>query len=163
MENKDDTLRALRKLDEMAPLGYAIALHIRFTAPRFLFQTYDESWMKLYSEQGLVLKDPTVLWGFENTGTIRWSELGDHDPAGVLDLARENGLAYGFTYATREDNMPSIASFAREDREFRDAEIAQIIEIVEEVRRNTAELDSLTPEQCEALRQLSISFTHGQN
>ena len=163
MKTNDDILDALKTLDALAPLGYAIALHIIYTAPRFLFQTYDEAWMKYYSANGLVLKDPTVLWGFENTGTTRWSDLTDRDPDGVLDMAREHGLAYGFTFASRDEEMPSIASFARSDREFTDQEIAEISAIVDEVRRKTARLDSLTPEQCEALRQLSISFTHGQN
>ncbi len=59
----------LGELDDLCPSGYAIALHIRYTTPAFLFQTYPKEWMEYYSQNGLVLHDPTVRWGLANTGT----------------------------------------------------------------------------------------------
>ena len=36
--------RELRQLDALAPKGYFIGLHIRFTSPLISFQTYDQAW-----------------------------------------------------------------------------------------------------------------------
>jgi LuxR family transcriptional regulator len=51
----------LSDLMTLAPTGYAAALHINFTTPAFLFQTYPTDWLAIYSQQGMVMKDPTVL------------------------------------------------------------------------------------------------------
>lgn len=63
-------LAELDLLTENAPMGFAVAHHIRLTTPSFLFQNYSQDWISYYSENGLVMSDPTVLWGFENEGTM---------------------------------------------------------------------------------------------
>ncbi len=88
MEGSPNILAAIARLDALCPAGYAMALHISYTTPKFLFQAYDSDWMEQYSKQGLVLKDPTVKWGFENTGTINWRDLKDLDEAGYLSRRR---------------------------------------------------------------------------
>jgi len=50
----------LHQLALLAPAGYSIGLHIRFTAPLFMFQTYDPVWLDHYTENGYVLRDPMV-------------------------------------------------------------------------------------------------------
>ena len=55
----------LHDLDQRSPAGFAIALHIRFTTPTYLFQTYPKRWLDHYSSAGLVVHDPVVRWGFQ--------------------------------------------------------------------------------------------------
>ncbi|MEZ5722990.1 MAG: autoinducer binding domain-containing protein [Paracoccaceae bacterium] len=38
-------------------------------------RAYDPRWTEIYTEKGYMLADPMVFWGFNNDGTIRWSEI----------------------------------------------------------------------------------------
>ncbi len=84
MQDQAGILRTVERLTALAPSGYAIALHVRFTTPTFLFQTYPREWIEVYTQRGYVMSDPTVMWGFSNTGRVRWSDLADQDSAGML-------------------------------------------------------------------------------
>lgn len=143
-----------------APTGYAAALHINFTTPDFLFQTYPADWLAIYSQQGLVMKDPTVLWGFENLGTVRWSDLTALDHAGVMKEATRFGMRFGLTVAVERAGSRSIASLSRGDREFLDAELSQATEMISTLHDLTAVAQTLTDETRKILRRQSIQFTH---
>jgi len=149
----------LDKLQEDYPVGFAIALHVTYTAPKFLFQTYSADWMEEYSRRGLIMHDPTVKWGLANDGWVRWSDLADLDETGVLPAAREHGLVFGVTTATTDQGTKSLASFATDVREFDDEEAAALA-------ATTALLHALTvdgvldPEEERRLRKLSVSSTH---
>lgn len=160
MQRQERIAASLAAMKEAAPTGYAIALHIRYTTPSFLFQTYPKAWIDHYSGQGLVMRDPTVRWGIDNTGTIRWSALAGDDPDGVLADAARHGLDHGFTAALDEGGSRSIASFTRADREYDDDEMQRIEEQMRQLHEVTAEVDTLVPETHERLRRLSITFTH---
>lgn len=130
-------------LDEMtnaAPSGFALALHINFTTPRFLLQTYSDEWISHYSENGMVMSDPTVLWGFENDGTKKWSDLASLDTAGVMKSAADFGLKYGIVIALEENGSRSIGSFARSDREFDEAETALFVDAMTQLHNITSAL-----------------------
>lgn len=161
MQQNVNILASLSRLDKLCKSGYAIALHIRFTTPKFLFQTYDREWMKIYSEQGLVLKDPTVSWGFSNTGVMQWDRLVDIDESGVLEQAKQYGLKHGFTFAVDLDESKSIASFARHDRNFSKSEVAEISDIILGLHNYTAKLDGISPQKRDQLKEMSVEFTHG--
>lgn len=150
----------LKELESRCPSGYALALHIRFTTPGFLFQTYPNTWIDRYSERGYVMQDPTVRWGFENTGQTRWSDLQADDVVGVLADAADHGLGFGACYVTDAGDSRSVTSFARNDREFHDDEIAELVKFVDHLHQRTAELSSLSPETAEELRKMSVRFTH---
>ena len=147
MERQARIGESLGRLRDAHPTGFAIALHVKYSAPQYLFQAYDSEWIDIYTRHGLVLRDPTVRWGFANTGAIRWSKLvdpeGAPDGAEVLRLAAEHGLRYGFTLAVEEKGSRSIASFARPDREATDDEIA----------RAEAELTAVTADERDAERE----------
>lgn len=151
----------LAKLDDLCPAGYAIALHIKFTTPTFLFQTYAQDWMDYYSQNGLVLHDPTVRWGFDNTGTRLWKDLEAEDEHGVLKKARKHGLKHGFVAAHVGHGTRSVASFARSDRDFEEAEISNICEMFIMLHDETVDTEQLSAKEREALKQLSITLTHG--
>ena len=161
MDDSPGIMAAISRLDLLCPAGFAMAFHIRYTTPKFLFQTYSAQWREEYSKQGLVLKDPTVRWGFENTGRIDWRDLTECDEAGVLEQAKAHGLEHGFTFSLDPNNSKTIASFARGDREFTAAEIAEISEIVTELHNYTADIDEFSSTELAQLKQMSVDFTHG--
>ncbi len=160
MSENSEVVALLRQIGAASPAGFAIALHVGFTAPKYLFQAYPRDWIARYSELGLVLKDPTVHWGFANTGSCRWSDLEGNDPAGVMAMAREHGLHYGVTLALLEDGSRSVASFARSDREFDTGEIAAISGLFDQLHAETRQTDRLTAEDHAQLRRMSILLTH---
>lgn len=148
----------LGKLNKQAPAGYALGLHISYTTPRFMFQTYPKPWLDYYSRNGLVMSDPMVAWGFENLGALRWSAL--EDPAGVMAKAGDFGMKYGIVVTAVSDDSRSICGFANAEREFTDPEIADIALNVTRLHDFTAEHSRLTPETVEQLKKMSIMVTH---
>lgn len=144
----------------MCPLGFAIALHIKYNAPTFLFQSFPEKWTNHYSRQGLVIRDPAVHWAFANTGFIRWRDLVDGDTTGVMEQSKLFGLNYGFTASIHNDRARTLAGFARDDRDYLDVEIDQIREKLEILDVMTAGIEALSKEDKEALQELSIRMTH---
>ncbi len=150
----------LHRLSLLAPAGYFVGLHIRFTAPLFTFQTYDQRWLDHYTENGYVLRDPMVAWGFSKTGTIRWSDPELPDPFGLFREAASFGLEYGCTVSHGPINSRTIASFARPDREFEDVEIASLQDIVLRMHDMTEPPEELTKAQVEALRCIAGGDRH---
>lgn len=150
----------LEDLDRRSPAGFAIALHVRFTTPTFLFQTYPKRWMDHYSAAGLVMNDPTVHWGFSNIGHIRWSALEAIDSAGVLEQAKDFGIMNGVTIAVLLSGSRSISSFARADREFCDLEMTELEDGLARLHVATLGQESLSDSDRQALTEMSIRLTH---
>lgn len=148
----------LHDLDRRSPAGCAIGLHIRFTTPRYMFQSYPRRWSEQYSGSGLLIRDPTVRWGMNNVGWVRWQDLAAIDSDGILERARDFGLSNGVTIALLIDASRSIASFARSDRDFEAPEIADLQAIFQALHLATA--DALTEDDRTALRDLSARLTH---
>ncbi|MEZ5912536.1 MAG: autoinducer binding domain-containing protein [Paracoccaceae bacterium] len=150
----------LEALTELAPAGYFVGLHIRFTAPLFTFQTYDQAWLDHYTENGYVLRDPATAWGFSTLGFVRWSDPSLPDPFGIFVEAARFGLTYGVTIAEGPINSRTIASFAHGQREFTDDEIATIHAIVKKLHVITEPPEKLTKAQIEALRCIAGGDRH---
>ena len=160
MNDSPSIMPAISRPNLLSPAGYAMAFHISYTTHKFLFQTYNSQWREEYSKQGLVLQDPTVKWGFENTGKIDWRDLTDSDESGGLEQARAHGLEHGFTFSLAPTNSKTITSFARGDREFTAAEITEITAIVAELHDYTADIDEFSSAELAQLKQMSVDFTH---
>lgn len=126
MQSSPEIDALISKLDAMSPSGHAIGLHIRYTTPTILLQTYDPEWINVYTTAGYVMSDPTVHWGFSDTGSIRWSAIDIADPNDVMGKSAAYGMKYGISVACEFDGSRSISSFARADREYTDEEIAEI-------------------------------------
>lgn len=156
---QSEIVHTLEQMKGMAPTGYAMALHVRFTTPTFLFQTYPKEWIDTYSQRGYVMSDPTVAWAFGNTGVIRWADLAESDSAGILREAAARGMTHGFTLATDAGGSQSLGSFTR-GADFSDEEIAGIRALFDRLHAVTAGLRVLAPETHAALRQMSITYTH---
>lgn len=150
----------LHDLDRRSPAGCAIGLHITFTTPRYMFQSYPKRWMDIYSSGGMLVRDPTVHWGMHNVGWVRWRDLEAIDPHGVLELAKDYGILNGVTIAVYLDGTRSIASFARSDREFEVAEIEDLELLFFDLHRATANVQRLTAKDRQALKELSFRLTH---
>lgn len=160
MIRKASIAALLHDLDERSPAGFAIALHVRFAAPAFLFQTYPKRWMDRYSAKGMVVHDPTVRWGMNNVGRILWRDLEKLDSEGVLEQAKDFGIMNGVTVTVMLDGSRSIASFARADRDYDDHETDHLEQALTRLHRATAGLDSLDPQDMDALKALSVRLTH---
>ncbi|ALG89181.1 MAG: LuxR family transcriptional regulator [Confluentimicrobium sp.] len=152
--------RELQTLDALAPMGYFLGLHIRFTAPLMTLQTYDQAWMDHYTENGYVLRDPMTAWGFSATGSTRWSSENVPDPFGIFQQAAKFGLRYGATISCGPISSRTIASVGRADREFFDAEIEQIEALVHRLHDMTEPPQELTKAQIEALKCIADGDRH---
>lgn len=157
-QTQQEISEVLEELGELAPAGYALGFHIAYTTPKFMFQTYPKEWLDYYSQNGLVMTDPMVAWGFENSGSCRWSEL--NDPSGVLKKASDHGMPYGLVCAIKIDDSISICGCARADREFSDSEVSDIFNKISYLHKVTADQAHLSPETVQDLKNMSISFTH---
>ncbi|MEJ6709031.1 MAG: autoinducer binding domain-containing protein [Amylibacter sp.] len=147
--------KQLRQLEELAPAGYVLGLHIRYNSATLMFRTYPEAWMNVYTQNGYMMTDPLVAWGVANQGCSRWSALTVPDPNNVLKQAREFDLNYGIAVSCGLETSRTIGGFARSDREFTDQEIQDVHDIVLHMHRETAPDVSLTPPQVAALRLLA--------
>jgi len=148
----------LGQLNKLAPTGYALGIHIEYTTPKFMFQTYPKDWLDYYSKNGLVMSDPMVAWAFQEVGALRWSAL--EDPAGVMAKAAEFGMKYGVVVSVVSDDSRTICGFANAEREFTDDEITQIEASVKRIHDNTADTARLDPQTVEQLKKMSIMVTH---
>ncbi|MEM1374964.1 MAG: autoinducer binding domain-containing protein [Pseudomonadota bacterium] len=144
-------------LGDTSPGGYAVGLHVRFASPSYLFQTYPSAWNEFYSSQGLVMRDPTVTWGFSNEGAVRWSALQGDDPAGVLTQAADHGLTFGVAGAVHSGGSRTIAGFARSDREFSDQEMSDLMAAVTKMHKITEDTDSLSAEDLQTIAAQSVT------
>lgn len=145
---------ALEQLGDLAPMGFAVGLHIRFAAPLITAHTYPEEWLRIYTENGYALRDPLIGWGLSTTGEARWSEITEilPDPFGIWAEARKHGLNFGAAISAGPLASRSIVGIGRHDREFTDAEIRQASELVVTMHEVAQPPAELTKAQCEALR-----------
>ena len=153
-------LRHLARLREIAPAGFAIALHIRFTAPTYMFQAYPDAWLEEYGREGLVMFDPSVAWAFAHTGTVSWADLVTSDEARIFARAAQHGLVHGFTVSLLRGDTQSMAGFARPDRDFTQEEIVEAEAAVTLMHDATLPGQALGPEMQDELRRMSVTSTH---
>jgi len=158
MDKTSELTALLQELGQIAPMGYSLGLQIRFTSPEYLFQTFPKAWIEEYSERGYTVRDPALLWAFENSGSTRWSDIDTGGADEVMQRAAEHGLSYGVTLAIDSDQTRSICAFARGDREFTDEEIAALAEQSGKAHALTSNISGLTPEEREDLHAMSVRF-----
>lgn len=145
MSNIESVRGLLGELDATSPTGYAIGLHLEFTTSRYILQTYPKAWMDEYSRRGMILSDPTVRWGVENLGWIRWSDLAQQDEAGVFSAAADFGLKYGVSIAVESGGSRSLGSFAATDEDFTEEQIATLSADLERLHDVTSDIELDSP------------------
>lgn len=138
----------------LAPAGYYIALRVGFAFPIAEHNALPKGWVDRYTQQGFMPYDPVMRWLYENSGSIRWSEIDLPDPRRVMAQARRHGLLFGVAIAcapTGPEGQRSFGSFARSDREFEDEEIAVLQAKLRRLHEATAPPTNLTRAELEAL------------
>ena len=160
MDRLGEVRGILADMQRLCPSGFAVALHVRYATPRFLFQTYRRDWMQRYSEKGMVLDDPTVKWGLQNDGVVDWSDLEVQDEKGVLAEARAHGLRHGFTIAVYDAESRSVGSFARGDRAWTPEEKQSLDALFRRLHAVTMVGEAETAPLSGLLKSLSVELTH---
>lgn len=153
-------VRYLQRLDELAPAGYTVGVHIRFASPLYLKSTYPQDWQDVYAANNYSLRDPLVFWGISKAGKTRWSDISLPDPFGVMDKAAQYGLIYGVVVSCGKITSRTIVGAARSDREFTDTELDDIEEIARGLHEVAEPPEDLTPAMIEALRLVGDGFRH---
>lgn len=158
MDKTSELTALLRDLGQYAPMGYSLGLQIRFTSPEYLFQTFPKAWIEEYSERGYTVRDPALLWAFENSGFSRWSDIDPDGSDDVMQRAAGYGLAYGVTLSVDSDQTRSICAYARGDREFTDEEIEVLADQSRKAHALTNTISGLSDEEREELHAMSVRF-----
>jgi LuxR family transcriptional regulator len=158
MTRVEDIVAQFEGLTSMSPAGYAIGLHLSFTTSKYIFQTYSKEWMEEYSRRGLILSDPTVRWGLEHVGWIRWSELREVDPAGVIDAAAEFGLTFGVSISVADEDTRSLGSFAATKEEISEDVVAELTQRLREVHHLTRKIEHDSAED-KQIRRFAASLS----
>jgi LuxR family transcriptional regulator, quorum-sensing system regulator SdiA len=145
----------LEQLDQMAPMGYTVGLHIRFATPLVYRSSYPAAWVEHYNNNSYYLRDPLVFWGVGVEGTTRWSSIPLPDPFGVMKKAAGHGLNYGAVSSYGPITSRSIVGIGRSDREFDNDELARLKEITIQLHIEAKPPSELTKAQIEALQCLA--------
>ena len=154
--------RELARMQEMAPQGYFVGLHIRFAAPLLTYVTYSDAWRAHYNARAYHLRDPMVAWGFSREGVIRWSDITSEipDTFGILAEAAEFGLTHGVCCSFGPISSRTIAAAARSDTPFTDDEMAEFAFLTRRMHKVTQPPESLTGSQIEALKRIAAGDRH---
>jgi LuxR family transcriptional regulator len=111
-------------------------------------------WVREYTISGLMVHDPVISWAYRNNGAARWSELGENDTQGVLELAKQHGLNFGAVAScidAEDDGQRSFGLFARSDRDYRPEELESLRKLLVASHRAYARPKNLTAAELETL------------
>lgn len=150
----------LERLEQLAPMGYTVGLHIRFATPLIYRSSYPKAWVDHYNSHSYYLRDPLVFWGVGVEGTTRWSAIPLPDPFGVMKKAAAHGLAYGAVSSYGPITSRSIVGISRADREFDDDELEALKEVTVQLHIEAKPPSELTKAQMEALQCVANGDRH---
>ncbi|TQS73501.1 LuxR family transcriptional regulator [Rhodobacteraceae bacterium] len=145
----------IAELNDIAPGGYHLGLHVRQAMPMVCRSTYPDHWLKVYNAQSYLLCDPVVIWSLQQTGVIRWRDVGQPDPLNVMGHAWTHGLRYGAVASCGPVSSRSIIGISRPDREFYDTELDRLGEVAQALHQACVPAETLTNAQCDALRLIA--------
>jgi LuxR family transcriptional regulator, quorum-sensing system regulator SdiA len=148
------------ELNQLAPFGYAVGLHIRFATPLVYHSQYPAKWVEYYNANSYYLRDPLVFWGIGTTGTRRWSEIPLPDPFGLLKKAAAFGMNFGVVSSYGPITSRSMAGICRSDREFNNDEMEVLADITARLHIAAKPPSELTRAQIEALECIANGDRH---
>lgn len=160
MSERKAIIMLLERLDQLAPMGYTVGLHIRFATPLIYKSSYPSAWVDHYNSHSYYLRDPLVFWGVGVEGTTRWSSIPLPDPFGVMKKAASHGLNFGAVSSYGPITSRSIVGVGRSDREFDDDELALLKELTIQLHIEAKPPSDLTKAQIEALQCLANGDRH---
>ena len=138
----------------LAPAGFYIAIRVGFAFPLVEHNQLPASWVREYTVSGLVVHDPAMSWAYKNTGVARWSELGENDTQGVLQLAKNHGLNFGAVACcvdAGDAGQRTFGLFCRSDREYLATELKLLHESIVAAHRAHARPNNLTAAELQTL------------
>jgi LuxR family transcriptional regulator len=150
-------MNSLIDLDQFRPLaeaGFYIAIRVGFALPMVEHNQLPPDWVREYTISGLMVHDPVISWAYRNNGAARWSELGENDTQGVLELAKQHGLNFGAVAScidAEDDGQRSFGLFARSDRDYRPEELESLRKLLVASHRAYARPKNLTAAELETL------------
>lgn len=147
-------------LNDLAPEGFAVGLHIRFASPLIYHSRYPEEWVEYYNANSYYLRDPLVFWGIGTTGTVRWSEIPLPDPFGLLKKAAAYGMNYGAVCSYGPITSRSMVGICRSDQEFPDDAMDTLTELTARLHIAAKPPSELTAAQVEALQCVANGDRH---
>ncbi|MFN4061278.1 MAG: autoinducer binding domain-containing protein [Paracoccus hibiscisoli] len=159
---------SLEQIDEalatLAPRGFTIGLHIRYSRPVRRISTYPSRWIQAYTRANLGVGDPMVIWCVLHQGSIRWSDLARimPDPLNVMGQARDHGLTHGVALSWGPPESRSYIGAARDDRDFTDAEIARMSQLLRRAHDIVERGAALRPILVDALEAIACGMTYDQ-
>lgn len=152
----------LIRLSELAPNGYFLGLHVRFSSPMVSLVTYSQEWQDHYTDNVYALRDPIVAWAYSTKGASRWSDVRIPDPFNILGQAQDYGMKYGVAMSCGPFSSRSIGGVARDDREYTDEEMEEVLHIFEFLHEKTEPPERLTKAQREALELIAAGNRHAE-
>lgn len=138
----------------LAPAGFYVAIRIGFAFPMVEHNRLPAGWVREYTVGGLIVHDPAIAWAYKNIGVARWSELGEPDVQGVLELAKGHGLGFGAVAACVDDDgsaQRSFGFFVRSDREYLGSELSQLLALLNRYHLACAQPKNITAAELETL------------
>lgn len=152
----------LEEISRIAPEGYNIGFHVRYSRPALTKLTYDPEWSLFYSAQKFILCDPVVIWALTHSGATRWSDIDLPDTLGVMAAAARYGYRFGVAIGHGDLASKTIGSCGRGDREFTDAEIDDLVRHVGCIHALLEKTSGLKEHHLEALRMLEAGYTYDE-
>ena len=151
----------LNLISALAPAGFYIAVRVGFAFPVVERNHLPATWIREYTASGFIVHDPTISWAYKHQGVARWSELGESDSQGVLELAKSHGLNFGAVASCVD--MPDATSrtfglFCRSDREYKDDELRSLSELLRSSHQAYARPTNLTTAELETLSLVKNGF-----
>lgn len=142
------------ELQCLAPAGYYIAIRVGFAFPMVERNNLPATWVREYTVSGLVVHDPAMAWAYRNCGVARWSELGETDSQGVLEIAKNYDLNFGAVASCLDDGdagQRSFGFFCRSDREYSAGELQRINDLLVRLHVDHTRPKNLTDAELETL------------
>lgn len=142
-------------LSDFAPRGHYIALRVRFFFPAEEENALPGEWVDHYSHSKLLLSDPALSWAYRNEGTMRWSDLKAHDPAGIITQSGHFGLKYGLVASHHDSHgIVSYATFFKADEDYTKADAKRALAFLQSEHQRSAPPTNLTNAELEVLRAI---------
>ena len=142
---------------ELAPAGHYLAIRVGFAFPEYEHNALPRAWTHTYTRGGLIMHDPIMHWIYDNSGIVRWSEIGLKDTMGVLAQAAEHDLCFGAAICIsgdQTDGLRSFGTFCRSDREFRSDELMEIDCRFRQLHSDFSPPDDITDAEIAALKHV---------
>ena len=150
------------RLMALGPMGYVLALNVRYLIPQIYVSTFPESWVSEYTKGRYVLLDPVALWCASHTGNIRWSDIAlpalVMSKRGVMAKASRAGLRFGAVSSQRNQKQHAqrcALSISRDDREVELEELEEVADILSIIIEHVGPFGGLSHDQLAVLSELA--------